>query len=309
MVTFSVLTPAYQSARFVGQAVSTALGQTVPPHEVIVVDDGSTDELDAALSPFVDRIQLVRQANAGPGAARNTALGRATGDWVVLLDADDYWAPTRLERIADHIASDPGCSIVATDATIVDSAGSPRGRWYRDKYRFPGPDDDQRTAILRESFVFPGAAARRDRLSELGGFDEEMRGPDDWDMWVRIILAGGRAALVDEPLAFYRVHGDNISNRSRSMWAGCRMVYAKALASGLLTGEERRIAERGLAKADTVLAAAEAYDAVVDGRPEARSLALAMVRSPERLASRLRWLLTAIAPKLSRRFVVARREL
>src|SRR5438046_1126481 len=93
---FSVVIPAYNAAATIGDAVESALTQTLAPHEVIVCDDGSTDDLDGALSPYRNRIVLIIKKNGGEGSAKATASAAATGDFVVVLDADDVFAAERL---------------------------------------------------------------------------------------------------------------------------------------------------------------------------------------------------------------------
>src|SRR5881392_536210 len=97
---FSVLVPAYNAAATVAESVESALGQTAPPHEVVVCDDGSTDDLAGALAPYLDCIVLVRKENGGGASALNAAAARATGDFLVVLDSDDAYLPTRLEAMS-----------------------------------------------------------------------------------------------------------------------------------------------------------------------------------------------------------------
>src|SRR5919197_5607580 len=104
---FSVIIPAYQAASTVGDAVSSALAQTYPAHEVIVVDDGSTDDLAGALSTFAGRIRLIRKENGGAASARNAGVAAAEGEFVAFLDADDVYGPRRLEVLGELVAAPP----------------------------------------------------------------------------------------------------------------------------------------------------------------------------------------------------------
>ena len=115
---FSVLIPAYQAERFVVAAVESALAQTRPPLEVIVCDDGSTDGTREALEPYRDRIVYLRKENGGEGSAKNAAARAASGDFVVLLDADDTYLPERLEALGQLAAARPDLDLVTTDAFI-----------------------------------------------------------------------------------------------------------------------------------------------------------------------------------------------
>ena len=95
--TVSVIIPTYNRAPFVGEAIESALAQTRPPLEVVVVDDGSTDDTADRVAHYGDRVVYVRQTNAGPATARNTGIGHARGDLIALLDSDDRWLPQKLE--------------------------------------------------------------------------------------------------------------------------------------------------------------------------------------------------------------------
>src|SRR5436305_10109763 len=113
---FSVIVAAYEAAGTIAAAIDSALAQTLAPHEVIVCDDGSTDDLEGALAPYRDQIVLIRQENAGEGAAKNAAARAATGDFVVVLDADDRFLPERLEALCELAVARPDLDIPTTDA-------------------------------------------------------------------------------------------------------------------------------------------------------------------------------------------------
>src|SRR5262249_40387408 len=103
----SVIIPAYRAAGVIGRAVASALGQTRPPDEILVVDDGSPDDVTAALTPFGDHVRLVRQPNGGASSARNRGLDETGGEPIAFLDADDYWEPDKLRRQLDVLALRP----------------------------------------------------------------------------------------------------------------------------------------------------------------------------------------------------------
>lgn len=127
--TFSVAIAAYQAAGTVGQAVASALAQTLPPVDVAVCDDGSTDEIDAALAPYRDRIVLVRQENRGEAAAKNAAARATSGEFVAFLDADDLYYPERLAALGELAAARPDLDVLTTNADLeVDAASSVASR-------------------------------------------------------------------------------------------------------------------------------------------------------------------------------------
>src|SRR5881397_737144 len=146
---FSVIIAAYQAAHTIGEAVESALEQTSPPHEVIVCDDGSTDDLAGTLTPYGGRIVLLRKENGGAASARNVALRAASGEFVAQLDSDDAFLPTRLEALGELAGARPDLDILATDANFeVD--GHVVGRFYGSQ---PFPIEHQRTAIFDRCFV------------------------------------------------------------------------------------------------------------------------------------------------------------
>src|SRR5262245_58814803 len=112
MRTVSVIIPNYNYGRFLREALDSALNQTLPPLEVIVVDDGSTDESPEILESYGDRIRVIRQKNQGVGIARNTGAEAARGELLAFLDADDYWFPQKLEKQVEKINSDPELGMV-----------------------------------------------------------------------------------------------------------------------------------------------------------------------------------------------------
>ena len=163
--TFSVIIAAYQAAETVAAAVESALGQTSPPHEVIVCDDGSTDEIERALDPLRDRIVFLSQANGGEGSAKNAAAGAASGDFVAILDADDLYLPERLEALGELASARPDLDILTTDA-YLEVDGRVVRHAYDESWTFEVAD--QRAAILQRNFIFGHAAVRRSALLERG---------------------------------------------------------------------------------------------------------------------------------------------
>src|SRR5712692_3660025 len=115
---FSVIIAAYQAAATIGEAVDSALGQTLTPLEVIVCDDGSTDDIERALAPYRDRIVLLRKENGGEASAKNAAARAASGVFVAILDADDAYLPERLEALGELAAARPDLDILSSDAYL-----------------------------------------------------------------------------------------------------------------------------------------------------------------------------------------------
>jgi Glycosyl transferase family 2 len=304
---FSVLIAAYNVAGFVGEAVASALGQTRPPLEVIVCDDGSTDELDAALEPFRDRIVLLRQENGGEASAKNAAAQAASGDFLAILDADDVYLAERLEALGELAVARPDLDVLTTDA-VLEVDGAPVRRCYTKE--LPFEVDDQRAAIITRNFVFGLTAVRRARFLDAGGFDESLRYATDWDLWARLILGGSRVGAVMEPLARYRLREGSLSGARPSLLAGRIRVLEQAAANRSLNGSERRIVAGSIALERRRLALAEARAALAGElpRPRRRSLAVALGPGHE-VRTRVKALAAAVAPRSAgRRLAAGERE-
>ena len=163
--TFSVIIPAYLAAAFIGEAIASALEQTLPPHEVIVCDDGSPDDLRNAVAPYKSQIVFLQKEHGGVASARNVALRAATGDFVSVLDADNLYLPSYFEAVSELAVARPDLDILTTDA-FLELDGKRYGRYYRDKARFVV--DDQRRGIIHQHFVYANASYRREALLRVG---------------------------------------------------------------------------------------------------------------------------------------------
>lgn len=238
--TFSVVIAAYQSASFIAEAVESALAQTLRAHEVIVCDDGSTDDLEAAIESYRPPVIFIRKEHGGVASARNVAARSATGDFIVILDADDAFFPHHLEALGELATARPDLDILVADA-FLELGGRDIARCYRGPNEFLA--DKQRHGILQRNFILHGAV-RRSRLLEIGGFDESLPLSEDWDCWITLILAGAAAGLVDEPLARYRLReGSLTSDHSRDLDARVRAL-GKAFSHPALRPEDRPVLEQ-----------------------------------------------------------------
>lgn len=182
--TISVIIPLYNKAQEIGDTVRSALAQTLPPLEIVVVDDGSTDGgaeiVRGIASPL---IRVFSQPNGGVCAARNRAIAESSGEYIALLDADDRWEPGYLEEIARMIADYPGCGIYSTAFNILSHDG-----------RFPAPTPSERGVVgnfFRDSahryISIPSASVvPRAVFEEVGGFPEGMKIGEDLYVWIKI---------------------------------------------------------------------------------------------------------------------------
>jgi GT2 family glycosyltransferase len=307
--TFSVVIAAYQASTFIGDAIESVLAQTLPPIEIIVCDDGSTDDLDAALAPYAQRIMLLRKENGGEASAKNAAARAGSGQFLAILDADDVYFPQRLEALAELSVDRPDLDILNSDCHVVLDGRYVRN-CYDEGYRFEV--DDQRCGILERNFVGPGhMAVRREAFLTIGGFDERFRHATDWDCWIRMIFAGSRVGMVNEPLGEYRVRETSLASNRARQFAAYIAVLEKAAARPDLTADEQAVLGRSLDAQRRRLALWRAEDALAEARPDARRLAFDVARDsgfPVRRRAKAA-AAAALPGVVARRLGLGRREL
>jgi glycosyltransferase involved in cell wall biosynthesis len=303
-----VIVSAYESADTLGDAVASAFDQTLPPLEVIVCDDASSDDVAGALAPFGDRVKLVsHEHNRGLAAARNTASRAASGDFVAVLDADDVYMPQRFEALAALATARPDLDVLSTDVVLT-VGGELMRRLYKGSNGFEVRD--QRRAILEGCFVSGQSSVRRSALLAAGGWDDSIRWVEDWDLWIRLIFSGSVVGLVPEPLAEYRLHPGSLSSNPAEIRQGEVGVLEKAVASDLgLTAGERDVLSRSLERHRRAASLEGLRKAVATGDPGARRRARSVIRGPGYPAStRLKAAVTAVSPGLTRRLLLRRRR-
>jgi glycosyltransferase involved in cell wall biosynthesis len=203
----SIVIPNYNGAPFLRLAVASALAQSYHPLEVVVVDDGSTDDSVATIADLVDagRVLLVRKENGGVAAARNTGVAHSAGDYLVFLDCDDELAPQMVERLVALVAPDDPAVFAYCDYVNVDVDG----RELEDNrplsaYR-TRMEGDLLAQLLVGAFLLPVCVLiSRRLLTAAGGFDSRFSAADDYYLWLRASCCGGVARYLSEPLARYR---------------------------------------------------------------------------------------------------------
>ena len=209
----SVVIPTYNSARFITQAVDSALAQTYSEVEVIVVDDGSVDDTQVVLADYAGQITYIYQENKGPSAARNTGIGAAQGDYLLFLDADDLVPANKLELQVSLLDAQTDLGLVYSGWQYISEDGTQVLGELRQKKQ----GLLLKELLLRTFFFPPGAAViRRECFERVGLFDESLTNAEDTDMWMRIARAGYAFGYVDRILFQYRiVKGSQSANTTR----------------------------------------------------------------------------------------------
>lgn len=199
----SCIIPAFNAERYIDRSLHSVLEQSLPPDEIIVVDDGSSDATPEKLASYGDKLRVVRQENAGPAAARNRGIEAARGEFICFQDADDEWQPEKLAKQMTLLESSP-----ETDMCITHI----KNLWAQHL-------DSEREALKNHisaqdppGYVFQTLLARRRVFEIVGMLDEQLRRAEDVDWYSRAKNAGTILQIVPEVLVYRYLHGENISD-------------------------------------------------------------------------------------------------
>jgi glycosyltransferase involved in cell wall biosynthesis len=224
----SIVLPAYNAMTYLPQAYQSALAQTFTDFEILIVNDGSSDNIEEWVAKITDsRVRYIPQKNQGAQGARNTGINNAKGEYVALLDADDLWEATKLEKQVCLLDENPEVGLVDTWIILIDREGNSKG-WVHASTA----EGQIWEEIIQEPTIICGSSPmiRRQCFEKVGVFDPSLRYAGDWDLWIRI-ASRYSFALVKEPLVRYRLHPQNTSKNCRGMARDCRTVIDRAFAS------------------------------------------------------------------------------
>ncbi|HET8676098.1 MAG TPA: glycosyltransferase [Blastocatellia bacterium] len=288
----SVIIPTYNSVQYVVTAVESVLAQAVKDIEIIVVDDGSTDDTQSVMREFGASVRYIRQQNSGVAAARNRGIEESRGRYIAFLDADDTWFPHKLERQLAALDQRPGYSVCYSAFTVVDSDLKPL---FINRSKRAGSALED--LLLRGNIVgsICTVLGERKLFETVGGFDTALSQCADWDMWVRLAELTD-FLYVDEPLVTYRQHDANMSRNAPLLEHDSVIVLEKGFAAPGLAPALRARRRRAHARNYMVLAGtyfhARLYKDFFRCAVRAVTLdfrqATYLMAFPARLASRLR---------------------
>ena len=256
-VTVSVVIPTHDRGRVVVEAIESALAQTHPPLEVIVVDDGSTDDTAERVGRLRDaRVRYLRRPHAGVSAARNAGIAAATGDLVAFLDSDDLWKPDKVEAEIAALARYPSAGGVFSDLEKVDGATFVPSFMRRTRVfsRLLAERAYREGLLLSARALYlcllqevpiktPALTVRRSALERAGGFNEAWTSSEDWEFLLRFARRES-LVYVDRPLAVIRISADSLHRRDQER--------GELMMLRLLASERRRVADPEARRAATV---------------------------------------------------------
>jgi glycosyltransferase involved in cell wall biosynthesis len=227
VATVSVIMPAYNAERYLHTAVDSVLRQTFSDLELLIVDDGSSDETVRIATRYADRdarVRVLRQQNAGPGPARNTGFRHATGRFLAFLDSDDEWDDTFLAEQLAVLDARPDVDVVIANAR--NRGGARAGQPYR-PVRGEGLPITLAEILADETCLFIMVVFRREVVDTIGGFDPALLTNEEYEMWIRAALAGFTFTRHAKPLGWYTRRPDSLSSSDTRMLTGILRVFAK----------------------------------------------------------------------------------
>lgn len=261
----SVIVPAYNVADYVAEALESLLNQTFRDFEVIIVDDGSTDNTADCIAPYLadSRFRLIRQTNHGLAAARNRGIAEARAPFVAMLDSDDRYRPTYLERMLQRAHGLPAVDFVTCDAqSFADNGGA--GAIFSHRYAQAEPITLERL-LANEAHVFGLSVVRTNVIRHVGGYDGQLRAAEDLDLWLRLLGNGHVGGLVPDVLVDYRRRPNSLSAQG----ARLHQFHARALEKAIATlpdGTAKQLAKMQHAQRRALAQFEHGVDEVLAGR-------------------------------------------
>ena len=292
MPAVSVITPAWNAAEYLGATIESVRAQTFDNWEMVVVDDGSTDGTVAVVERHAaadGRVRLIRQANAGPSAARNHGMRAATGQFFAFLDSDDLWLPGFLASQLAVFERHPDTALVTGNGLFLGGPfdGRPTRPVTSDLPVLPLME-----IIANERAVFIMTVFRRAVFDTIGGFDEAQWTSEDYDFWLRAAAAGFVFRRNPEPLGRYRVRGGSLSRDRARMIRGMLLTFSKTRPHCPAGSPERRALDAQVARFESELLLEDAKAALEGGDygTAAARLQALRARGGSRLVGATAWL-------------------
>ncbi len=221
-MSITVIIPAFNS-RYLRETLESALAQTLGPEQILVMDDGSTDDTATLAEGFGPPVRVIRQSNMGQSRSRNRGAEMAATEWIAFLDHDDLWAPNKLERQMEELRKDPAADICYTARRefAVENGKLQMGR----VTPVPAPGFIGEALYRNTTFMPSSVVIRRSTFLRFGGFDPRFNNVEDWDLWLRLYHGGVLFAGCAEPLLLYRRHALSASHDALPSLRMLKQIY------------------------------------------------------------------------------------
>ncbi len=240
--TVSVIIPTYNCATWLAECLQSVLDQSRPPDEIIVIDDGSSDDTEPVIDRFKSEIIFIRQENQGQSVARNNGVAISSGKWLAFMDADDIWFPHKLEKQLDYLKQNPHFSMVASDMTEgvnLDSETTSLFSKFADIH-----EGKIFRRLLRSSYIFPSTVViRKSVYDKFGGFDPSLQMMEDLDLFMKV-ARDYEIGIIQERHAFRRRHLTSISKNEHALLKKAAFWDSAENRFGPFTDEERKLAQK-----------------------------------------------------------------
>jgi glycosyltransferase involved in cell wall biosynthesis len=241
----SIILSYYNEVRFIAEAIESAKSQTYNNIEIIVIDDGSTEQAHQHLLT-IPGIRVIRQKNGGVSSARNRGLSESSGDYIIFLDHDDRLMPKAVESHLEALKANPGAGLIFAARRDIDEHGNATAPPY-----ICAPRRNYFHSFLEANPIHCPASAMvsREALNRVGGFDTSVEPGDDYDLYIRIAR---EFPVLRHPdlVAEYRIHGSSVSQDGGKMYASTERVLNKVKATMPLTAKEQKLLSAGYGRAD-----------------------------------------------------------
>lgn len=231
-IKISVIIPTYNSAAYIERTLDSVLSQCELPDEIVIVDDGSSDNTIKVLEEYEEKhrdvfsnIRVFQQTNQGAGAARNRAVKEAHSEWIAFLDSDDIWMPGKLEAVKTVMKNYPDASIIAHDEYAVDEKDLEARQLCKLHERYDKSQDLFIQLYQGNLFSTSCMVIRKEVIEKAGGFDESLRSAQDYDLWIRCSL-NGKLHYIPEPYEIYVTREGNITSNTYRRY-DCEMRICK----------------------------------------------------------------------------------
>lgn len=208
----SVIITTFNRANYIRQAIESVFNQSYQDFEIIVIDDGSTDNTREILKKYNNKIRYLFQENRGLAYSRKLGASLSKGNYIAFLDSDDVWLPEKLKIQVDTLDKDPELALVCSESYVINDSGEIVGHLKR-----TSRDKESYINLFERDFILTlTVIVRRQCYNDIGGFDETLLGVDDYDCWLRL-ASKYKFKYLDFPLSKYRIHEHNMSKNLEIM--------------------------------------------------------------------------------------------